>query len=59
MRMCVVCVLNFYHGKLLPFYREEALCFLGVFIDLQNVTASFVMSDHTHGTVQLPLDKFS
>lgn len=55
----MVCVLNFYHGKLLPFYREEALCFLGVFIDLQNVTASFVMSDHTHGTVQLPLDKFS
>lgn len=30
---------------------SEVLYFLGMFIDLQNVTASFVMSGHPCGTV--------
>ena len=50
----VMCVLSFYCGTLLP----QALYFLGVFTDLRNVSASFVMSGPPRGTVQLPLDKF-
>jgi hypothetical protein len=54
---CGVCP-QFLLWNIITILLSKALYFLGVFTDLQNVTASFFMSVSPCGTVQFPLDKF-
>jgi len=54
---CGVCP-QFLLWNIMTILLSKALYFLGVFTNLQNVTASLFTSGSPRGTVQFPLDRF-